>query len=257
MVGTVYPIFLEVINGLKISIGPPFYQKLIVPFLIPFLFFMAIGPKVNWIKDKVEKINLQQLVFLIISIFISYLIITKYNVNYLFAVPLFGLGFFLFFFTIKDFFLQNSTLSQKLAHFGFSLLIISILFNGILAKEYSSNMKVGDEREFMDKTLIFESLEVIQNSNYQSLVAEFKLLENSKNLKFKPEIRIYNQPKTLTSEADIISTIYSDIFLVCNILKDDGYYNVRYQYKPLMIWIWLSVVLISIGGFLSYFKKND
>ena len=257
LVGTVYPIFLEVINGLKISIGPPFYQKLIVPFLIPFLFFMAIGPKVNWIKDKVEKINLQQLIFLIISIFISYLIITKYNVNYLFAVPLFGLGFFLFFFTIKDFFLQNSTLSQKLAHFGFSLLIISILFNGILAKEYSSNMKVGDEREFMDKTLIFESLEVIQNSNYQSLVAEFKLLENSKNLKFKPEIRIYNQPKTLTSEADIISTIYSDNFLVFNILKDDGYYNVRYQYKPLMIWIWLSVVLISIGGFLSYFKKND
>ena len=257
LVGTVYPIFLEVINGLKISIGPPFYQKLIVPFLIPFLFFMAIGPKVNWIKDKVEKINLQQLVFLIISIFISYLIITKYNVNYLFAVPLFGLGFFLFFFTIKDFFLQNSTLSQKLAHFGFSLLIISILFNGILAKEYSSNMKVGDEREFMDKTLIFESLEVIQNSNYQSLVAEFNLLENSKNLKFKPEIRIYNQPKTLTSEADIISTIYSDNFLVFNILKDDGYYNVRYQYKPLMIWIWLSVVLISIGGFLSYFKKND
>tara|TARA_B100001750_G_C15350822_1_gene517080 strand:+ start:1 stop:840 length:840 start_codon:yes stop_codon:yes gene_type:complete len=257
LVGTVYPIFLEVINGLKISIGPPFYQKLIVPFLIPFLFFMAIGPKVNWIKDKVEKINLQQLVFLIISIFISYLIITKYNVNYLFAVPLFGLGFFLFFFTIKDFFLQNSTLSQKLAHFGFSLLIISILFNGILAKEYSSNMKVGDEREFMDKTLIFESLEVIQNSNYQSLVAEFKLLENSKNLKFKPEIRIYNQPKTLTSEADIISTIYSDNFLVFNILKDDGYYNVRYQYKPLMIWIWISVVLISIGGFLSYFKKYD
>ena len=129
LVGTVYPIFLEVINGLKISIGPPFYQKLIVPFLIPFLFFMAIGPKVNWIKDKVEKINLQQLVFLIISIFISYLIITKYNVNYLFAVPLFGLGFFLFFFTIKDFFLQNSTLSQKLAHFGFSLLIIIILLH--------------------------------------------------------------------------------------------------------------------------------
>ena len=257
LVGTVYPIFLEVINGLKISIGPPFYQKLIVPFLIPFLFFMAIGPKVNWIKDKVEKINLQQLIFLIISIFISYLIITKYKVNYLFAVPLFGLGFFLFFFTIKDFFLQNSALSQKLAHFGFSLLIISILLNGILAKEYSSNMKVGDEREFMHKTLIFESLEVIQNSNYQSLVAEFKLLENSKNLKFKPEIRIYNQPKTLTSEADIISTIYSDNFLVFNILKDDGYYNVRYQYKPLMIWIWLSVVLISIGGFLSYFKKND
>ena len=62
---------------------------------------------------------------------------------------LFGLSFFLFFFTIKDFFYKYSALPQKLAHFGFSLFIISVLFNGILAKEYSSNMKVGDKREFM------------------------------------------------------------------------------------------------------------
>ena len=257
LIGTIYPIFLEVINGLKISIGPPFYQKLIVPFLIPFLFFMAMGPKVKWIKDKFEKINLQQFILLIISILISYLLVTRYGENYLFAVPLFGLGFFLFFFTIKDFFSKYSTLPQKLAHFGFSLFIISILFNGILAKEYSSNMKVGDKREFMSKTLIFENLKVIQKSNYQSLVGEFKVSDHRDSLKFNPEIRIYNQPKTLTSEADIISTIYSDNFLVFNVLKDDGYYNVRYQYKPFMIWIWLSVILISIGGILSYFKKND
>ena len=257
IIGTLYPIFLEVINGLKISIGPPFYQKLIVPFLIPFLLFMAIGPKIKWIKDKFEKINLKQLILLIISILISYLLITSYGENYLFAIPLFGLGFFLFFLTIKDFFSKSSTLSQKLAHFGFSLFIISILFNSIFAKEYSSNMKVGDKREFMNKTLIFNNLKVVENSNYKSLVGEFELLDYRDNLNFMPEIRIYNQPKTLTSEADIISTIYSDNFLVFNVLKDEGYYNVRYQHKPLMLWIWLSVVLISIGGILSFFKKND
>ncbi len=51
LIGTVYPIFLEVINGSKISIGPPFYHKLIMPLLIPFLFFMAIGPNFKWIKE--------------------------------------------------------------------------------------------------------------------------------------------------------------------------------------------------------------
>ena len=40
LIGTVYPIFLEVINNEKISIGPPFYHKLIIPFFIPFLFFL-------------------------------------------------------------------------------------------------------------------------------------------------------------------------------------------------------------------------
>ena len=256
LIGTVYPILLEVINGSKISIGPPFYQKLILPFLIPFLLFMAIGPNLKWVKDHINKIKLEQPIFLFISILISYLFTTSYGVSYLFSVPMFGLGFFLFFLTIRDFFSGKSILSQKIAHFGFSLFILSILFNGVLAKEYSSNMKVGDERKFMNKIIKFENLKITQELNYQSLTGEFNISDDRGNLNLKPEIRIYNQPKTLTSEADIISTIYSDNFLVFNVLKDDGYYNVRYQHKPLMIWIWLSVILIFVGGILGYFKKK-
>ena len=257
LIGTVYPIFLEVINGSKISIGPPFYQKLIVPFLIPFLLFMAVGPKLKWIKDNLSKININLLILFILSIIISYLLVKLYGVSYLFIVPLFGLGFFLFFLTVRDFFSKDSTLSQKISHFGFSLFILSILFNGIFAKEFSSNMKVGDEREFMNKIIKFENLKIIEENNYKSLIANFNISDNKGSINLSPEVRIYNQPKTLTSEADISSTIYSDNFLVFNVIKDDGYYNIRYQYKPLMMWIWFSIILISAGGILGYFKKDD
>ena len=257
LVGTVYPIFLEVINDAKISVGPPFYQKLIIPFLIPFLFFMAIGPNIKWIKDSLSKINFQKLIFLIISIFLSYLFLENTSISYLFALPLFGFGIFLFIVTIKDFFSKSSNLCQKLSHFGFSLFILSVLFNGILAKEYSSNMKVGDERVFMNKTIKFENLKILESKNYQSLIGEFQIKDKKNILNFKPEVRIYNQPKTITSEADISSTIFSDNFLVFNVLKNDGYYNVRYQIKPFMIWIWISIILISFGGILSLIKRND
>jgi len=257
LIGTVYPIFLEVINGSKISIGPPFYQKLIVPFLIPFLLFMAVGPKLKWIKDNLSKINLNLLILFILSIIISYLLVKLYGVSYLFIVPLFGVGFFLFFLTVRDFFSKDSTLPQKISHFGFSLFILSILFNGIFAKEFSSNMKVGDEREFMNKIIKFENLKIIEENNYKSLIANFNISDNKDSINLSPEVRIYNQPKTLTSEADISSTFYSDNFLVFNVIKDDGYYNVRYQYKPLMMWIWFSIILISAGGILGYFKKDD
>ena len=257
LIGTVYPIFLEVINGSKISIGPPFYQKLIAPFLIPFLLFMAVGPNLKWIKDNLSKINFNQLILFVLSIIISYLLVKLYGVNYLFAVPLFGLGFFLFFLTVRDLSSKDSTLSQKISHFGFSLFILSILFNGIFAKEFTSNMKVGDEREFMNKTIKFENLKIIEKNNYKSLVANFSVSDSKGSINLIPEVRIYNQPKTLTSEADISSTIYSDNFLVFNVIKDDGYYNVRYQHKPLMLWIWFSIILISAGGILGYFKKDD
>jgi len=257
LIGTIYPIFLEVINGSKISIGPPFYQKLIVPFLIPFLLFMAVGPRLKWIRDNLSKINYNQFILFILSIIISYLFVKLYGVSFLFIVPLFGAGFFLFFLTIKDFFSKDSKMSQKISHFGFSLFILSILFNGIFAKEFSSNMKVGDERKFLNKIIKFENLKIVEKNNYKSLAANFKISDENSIINLTPEVRVYNQPKTLTSEAAINSTIYSDNFLVFNVIKDDGYYNVRYQFKPLMMWIWFSIILISAGGILSYFKKND
>ena len=256
LIGTVYPIFLEVINNEKISIGPPFYHKLLIPFLIPFLFFMAIGPNIKWINDKIGKINFTQVSIFIISIIVSYFFVKKYGVSYLLSLPLFILSIFLFFITIKDFFGKKVNISQKISHFGFSLLILSILLNGVLSKEFSSNMKVGDERKFLNKTIKFESITVIKEQNYQSLIGEFNIKDENNSLSLKPELRIYDQPQTITSEADISSTIFSDNFLVFNVLKNDGFYNVRYQIKPFMIWIWISVILISFGGLISLKKKN-
>ena len=71
-----------------------------------------------------------------------------------------------------------------------------------------------------------------------------------------PELRIYNQPNIVTSEADIKTTLISDTFIVINLVQNQDYFNVRYQVKPFMIWIWFSVVLISFGGFISFTKKR-
>ena len=257
LIGTIYPIFLEVLDGSKISIGPPFYHKLITPFLIIFLVFMSVGPSIKWIKDKKFKIYYDQIFLLIISLTLSYLIIIKLGQSYLFSIPLLGISFYLFFQTSKDFLKKNLNLSQKISHFGFAILILSILLNGLLSKEFSSNMKLGDERKFDNKIMQFKNLETKNYSNFKSLIGKFEIIGENNKLIFYPEIRIYNQPLTITSEADIITNFISDNFLVFNVLKEDGYFNVRYQHKPLMLWIWISVILISLGGILRLFDQNE
>ena len=117
-------------------------------------------------------------------------------------------------------------------------------------------MKVGDQRKFQDKVIKFENLSINDGINFKSLLAEFTIKDKKNIITLKPELRIYNQPKTITSEADIFTTLYSDNFLVFNILKEDEYYNVRYQFKPLMLWIWLSALLISFGGIMSCLRKK-
>ena len=257
LVGTAYPIFLEVINDAKISVGPPFYHKLIIPFLIPFLFFMALGPNIKWIKDNIDKKKLSQIVIFVLCFGISFLVVMKTNTKFLFSTLLFTFSFYLFFTVIRSFQQKNSNISQKISHLGFSIFMLSILFNSILSKENSANMRVGDEMNFLNKKIIFENIRIENASNFKKLIGEFKLKENENIIKFNPEIRVYSQPETITSEADIFSTFFSDNFLVFSIIKNDGYFNVRYQYKPLMIWIWISVLLMSLGGVLSFLRKDE
>ena len=96
LIGTLYPIFLEVISNEKISVGAPFYHKLMVPFLIPFFIFMSIGPRLKWIKDKFTKINYYQILILILSLVISYLIVEYSGVKYLFSTILISTSIFFF-----------------------------------------------------------------------------------------------------------------------------------------------------------------
>ena len=107
LVGTIYPIFLEVITNEKISVGPPFYNKLLIPFLIPFLIFMAIGPNIKWIKDRFKLINLRLILLFIVSILLSYFILSETGSVGLFTTVLIGTSLYLLFITVKDFFIKN------------------------------------------------------------------------------------------------------------------------------------------------------
>ena len=60
----------------------------------------------------------------------------------------------------------------------------------------------------------------------------------------------------MTSEADIKTNIFTDKFITMNLVQNQDYFNVRYQIKPFMIWIWISVLLISFGGAISLFRRK-
>ncbi len=256
LIGTVYPIFLDVISSQKISVGPPFYHKLIIPFLIPFLIMMAIGPKLKWIKSQLED-KLYLISFLIISILLAFFILKNFNQNILINTILISSAFYLFFITLRDFFVKKyKNISQNIAHFGFSLLILGILFNNLFASEIITNLKVGETFENSKTKIVFESIDQKKEQNYNAIIANFSIRNsNGKEEKLSPELRIYNQPVIATSEADIKTTLMSDKFIVINLVQNQDFFNVRYQVKPFMIWIWLSVVMISFAGIISFLKR--
>ncbi len=257
LVGTIYPIFLETITTEKISVGPPYFNQLIIPFLIPFLFIMSLGPKLDWIKNKKFEGKLNKIILLVISIFISYLIAKNFNTQILYSTILISSALYLFFISITDLKNRKLKLSQKISHSAFSILIISIILNSLFSEEVSVNLKQGEEKKLSSYLLKFKNISKEEIDNFTSLKAEIHVIQNDNKLKFYPELRLYKVPETITSEADIKTNLFSDNLVVVNYLKETDYLNIRYQKKPFMLLIWLSAFMLALGGLIGLRKNKN
>ncbi len=255
LIGTIYPIFLEVLTTEKISVGPPYFNQLIVPLLIPFLFFMSFGPKLDWIKNKKNQITIKKIILFILSILISFFIVKHLNTKILYLTILMSVSVYLFFVSIIDLKNKKLKISQKISHLAFSILIISILMNSLFSEEASVNLNKGEQKKVSNYLIKFNDISKTEIDNYTSLRAEIEVASDEKELTFYPELRLYKIPETITSEADIKTNLFNDNLVVVNYLKDTDYLNIRYQKKPFMLLIWLSAIMLAVGGLLGLRNK--
>ena len=258
LLGTIYPIFTDALTDNKISVGPPFYNTIILPVVIIFLLFMAIGPKAKWIKNKFKDIKIYFFIllascglnFLIIFFFKSYSVLS--NLILISAI-------FLILSSLID--LTNAIKKNKfdlariISHASFGFLVLFIGLNNIFTIEKDYNIKLGETKKFENYSIKLQNLELKNFKNYQAVIGELEIKNvnlNRTNI-LKPEIRIYDNPRTLTYEASIKTSISKDYYLTMSNIDRSDYYNIKFQKKPLMMWIWVSVIMIVFGGFLRLF----
>ena len=258
LLGTIYPIFTDALTDNKISVGPPFYNTIILPVVIIFLLFMAIGPKVKWIKNKFKDIKIYFYIllascglnFLIIFFFKSYSVLS--NLILISAI-------FLILSSLID--LTNAIKKNKfdlariISHASFGFLVLFIGLNNIFTIEKDYNIKLGETKKFENYSIKLQNLELKNFKNYQAVIGEIEIKNDNLNRTniLKPEIRIYDNPRTLTYEASIKTSISKDYYLTMSNIDRSDYYNIKFQKKPLMMWIWVSVIMIVFGGFLRLF----
>ena len=196
---------------------------------------------------------------LIVSFLLSFSIIKILSTGFLINTILLSCAFYLFFITLRDFFIKDfKNLSQNLAHFGFSLFILSILLNNLLSTEIITNLKIGETFQSDKVKINFERVDQTNQKNFKAIRGKFNIEDiDGVTEVLSPELRIYNQPNIVTSEAAIKTNLFTDKFITMNIVQNKDFFNIRYQNKPLMIWIWISVLLICFGGIISLFKKKN
>ena len=183
LIGTTYPIFTEVISGLKISVGPPFYNIVIIPFVIPLLILMAIAPKAKWVKNHFKK-SFLLLGVIASSFIINILIIYLFKVQSILINLIIISAIFLIIYSIIDFFKDLNTkislsMPRIISNLGFGLLVLFIGLNHNFSFDKDFNIKEGEMKKFESFDINFKSLEFEKNKNYNSVIGIF----NIKNLK--------------------------------------------------------------------------
>ncbi len=261
LLGTLYPIFTDAISNTKISVGPPFYNSVIIPVVVVFLFFMAIGPKANWIKNKFSNYKSLFIIILVATI-VNFLIAYFFKSYSIISNLIIISSVFLIISTCLDAFKKiKLNLPRLVSHLSFGFLIFFIGLNHNFSVEKDFNLKLGETKEIDNYIFVFKDIKLDQLKNYKAVVGELQIKDLSTNEKkiLSPEIRIYSNPKTLTYEASIKTNFFRDYYLTMSNIDRSDYYNIKFQKKPLMIWIWISVVMLSFGGLLSFVRnaKNN
>ena len=274
LIGTLYPLFLDAINGNKVSIGPAYYNATFAPIMAPVVLLMAIAPFLSW-KKNIDKNFIKKIIFLSLVTFLGGILLHLMEEKSVFALICGSLSIWLFTGVITDliskireakvkfqninqffFFISKINLGIHVAHIGVAIFLAGVTGEQFYKSEYNERKKVGDIINIGTKSLKFDKIENIDGPNYNSQMATFTLYENNKFVsKLRPEKRFYPNEKSQTTEAAILSSFWGDTYLVLGEGDNETGWSLRIYNNPLVSWIWAGACFMAVGGILSIIQN--
>ncbi|MGY9002356.1 MAG: heme lyase CcmF/NrfE family subunit, partial [Rhodospirillales bacterium] len=272
LLGTLYPLFIDAIDGSKVSVGAPFFNAVFIPLMMPMIFAMAVGPLLSWKRAELGP-AFKSLWIAAVAMFAcvaaTWAIITDGPVMGLVGVALatwLGVGTLISFAEkIKLFRVSaieslsrlrrtpRATLGMTMAHFGVAIAIAGITGAGAWKVESVQVMKPGEKVTVSGYEYEFKGASSLQGPNYTISRALFIVRKDGKVFtSMEPEKRFYPVQNMPTTEAAIHSTLWGDLYVVVGDPQGtDGGFVTRIYFNPLVIWMWVGGLLMMSGGFLS------
>ena len=265
--GTMFPVFSEWIRGVKISVGPVFFNKINIPVGLLLLLFTGIGPLFAWRKTPAASLKKRFLRPAIAAIVVLAGLVTG-GMRDFYALAAFALCAFVLAAVVEEFYrgarargrvqgenfplaLLRLVLKNKrrcgghIVHFAVALLFIGFAGNAF-NEETTGYMRTGDEIRIGGYTLKMAGLREGQNDDYRFGELHIEVYKNGGLIKtLKPERRVYGQQTTTT--VGLYSTPKEDLYVIYAGMTEDARCEVKARVNPLVFWVWAGSILMFIG----------
>lgn len=271
LLGTLYPLALDAINGAKVSVGPQYFNAVFIPLTAPLVAAIAIGPLLAWKRGDIGAALgrlLPAAVAVLVALAIGLWLQNGRSFMALLGLSLVGwlgigalcevaLRIKLFAAPLSDSLsrargLPRAAWGMTVAHLGVALLVMGITVSETWQVEVQQVMKPGDVVSVGPVQYRFDGVTPIKGPNYTAQQGRFTVLSGGVAVReMLPAQRRYQQPPMETTEAAIHSSVGADLYAVVGEGDADRGWAVRLYWKPLVSWIWLGALIMALGGFLS------
>ncbi len=264
LLGTLYPLLIDALHLGKISVGPPYFNSVFVPIMVPLLVLMGIGPWTHWKNTNlitvIKRLWLAGLVAMCAGVTIP-LIMGQFT-------WLAGLGFLLAFWIIASGCLQivrqarlgkptRSFIGMQVAHLGMAIFVIGVTMVGAYQEEKDVRMLAGETVTVGGYQIQLVGVDRVPGPNYQAMRGTFLLSQNGKSqATLYPEKRSYFSSTMPMTEAAIDVGLTRDIYVSLGEELSDKAWAVRVYYKPFVDWIWGGCLFMALGGVLAISDKR-
>ncbi|WP_455218224.1 heme lyase CcmF/NrfE family subunit, partial [Kaarinaea lacus] len=269
LLGTLYPLILDALNMGKISVGPPYFDTVFLPLMVPMIFLMGVAPIARWKQASIPDLAVRLKWAAVISVVMA--IILPFVMGEWFALT--SLGFALAFWifssvviNLRDRLSKSSEqsfmarfsklprayLGMNTAHLGVGIFIMGVTMVQTYEVEKDVRMEMGDTVTLSGYTFRLDHVLEVEGPNYTANRGQVLVTRNGETeTVLFPEKRVYRVQTMPMTEAAIDTGLFRDLYVSLGEPVGRGAWSVRVYYKPFVDWIWGGCVIMALGGLLA------
>ena len=267
MLGTLYPLALDVLGLGKISVGPPYFDSVFVPLMTPLVFLMGLGPLARWKQASPPELWARLKWALAIAIATALLLPAIAGKWSPFTSLGFGLAAWIAAATVAGVRerirnAQGGWLSRlgeqprawwgmTLAHLGVAVFVTGVTVVKSYEIERDVRVAPGDAVTVGGYAFRFMGVSEAPGPNYRAVRGMVEVSRDGRLVRtLYPEKRVYlAQSQMPTTEAAIATGILGDLYVSLGEPVGEGAWTMRVYHKPFVTWIWGGCLLMALGGF--------
>jgi cytochrome c-type biogenesis protein CcmF len=267
LLGTIYPLIIDALNMGKLSVGPPYFNAVFAPLLVPTVFLMIPGSVARWrdadVREIAHKLRWTFAGAVALAVLLPF-VLGGWSIGAAFGL---FLGCWVALGTAQQVIervgkpgrIGASFWGQHIAHFGMAVLVIGITGVKCYEVERDVRMHIGDVVTIAPYTFRLNSLDEVRGPNYKAVRADVQVLRDDKIIEIlQPEKRRYFSSAMAMTEAGIDSGFMRDLYVSLGEPLDDARteWSMRVYYKPFVPWLWGGVLLMVLGGVLAALDRR-